>query len=508
MIIRKPYAFLIKYFKIIHIFLFLFISYLAFKTKDIYIFFKDFLKNGTYTYEEYMASQYINPLMIILTIFLIGILLAIYFLMKQKGKKVFYYFSAIIFYTISLILLLYFTGVFNALDNQTYSNQLLVIFRDLSMVLYYLNYYFLVIAFIRGFGFNVKKFNFDKDLKELDITEADREEIEVGTGIDYENVGNFFRKRKRNFSYYLKENSFILTIFLVIVVLSLVGYYALNYYVFNKQYYEGDIVTLNNIQYTINKSYITDKDYDGNIIKNDKKYLILDIGLNNLYEKNIKLNLENSRIKVGEKVYYSKNNLADKFLDFGEAYTNQTLKSNTKSNYILIYEIEETSNIIFQLYKGKSIQNNETIYHYQDINLTPYTFNKKDLGEFSNQEISLEETYYKTGKLLISDFSILERESYTYQKCNNENTCQEYTKVIVPSGNTSLLKITYAGINKNIFYYLNLKTKNQIIRHKDIKDITPDNYIENTVLFEIPSNILREDLQLYFDVRGVTFTIK
>ena len=40
MIIRKPYAFLIKYFKVIHITLFVFMTYLLFKTRNIYIFFK------------------------------------------------------------------------------------------------------------------------------------------------------------------------------------------------------------------------------------------------------------------------------------------------------------------------------------------------------------------------------------------------------------------------------------------------------------------------------------
>ena len=508
MIIRKPYAFLIKYFKIIHIFLFLAISYLLFKTRDIYIFYRDFLRNGTYTYVENMASQFINPFMIILTILLIGSFLAIYFLMKQKEKKVLYYLEAIIFYFLSLILLIYFINVLNQLENQTYTNQALVIFRDLSMVLYYANYYFIVIAFVRGFGFNVKKFNFDKDLKELDITEEDREEIELGKGLDYENVTDFLRRRKRNFSYYLKENSFILIVFFTIVILSLGGYFAINKYVLNKTYYEGDIIELGKMEYVINKSYITDKDYFGNIIKNNKKYLILDIGLNNLYEKDVKLNLENSRIKVGEKVYYSKNNLANKFLDLGDVYTNQTLKSNTNSNYILIYELEEYENAIFQLYQGKSVQNNETIYHYQDINLAPYTFFEKDLGEFTNEEISLDSTYFQNGKLLISSFSIINEDSYTYQKCNSENECQEYKKVIVPNGNNNLLKINYSGVSKNIFYYLNLKNKNQVIKYENIKNVTPDNYIENTVLFEIPSNISSEDLKLYFNIRGITFTIK
>ena len=205
MIIRKPYAFLIKYFKIIHIILFVFMVYLSLKTRTLYIFFRDFLASGTYTYIPNMVYKYVSPLMIIAAIILVGLLLLIYFLMKQKDKKVLYYLMAVIFYFMSFIIFIYFFGVFNRLEYSSYNNQSLVIFRDLSMVLYYINYGFLVIAFIRGFGFNVKKFNFEKDLKELDITEEDREEIEISSGIDYENIGNLFEEEKEILYIILKK---------------------------------------------------------------------------------------------------------------------------------------------------------------------------------------------------------------------------------------------------------------------------------------------------------------
>ena len=48
MVIRKPYAFLIKYFKIIHIVIFITLIFLLFKLRAIYIFFKNKYINFLY----------------------------------------------------------------------------------------------------------------------------------------------------------------------------------------------------------------------------------------------------------------------------------------------------------------------------------------------------------------------------------------------------------------------------------------------------------------------------
>ena len=48
MVLRRPYAFLIKYFKLIHIILFILFAYITFKANNIVTFFKDYiLYNGS-----------------------------------------------------------------------------------------------------------------------------------------------------------------------------------------------------------------------------------------------------------------------------------------------------------------------------------------------------------------------------------------------------------------------------------------------------------------------------
>ena len=103
MIIRKPYAFLIKYFKIIHIILFVLMSYLTYKTRLVYFFFRDYAGTGTYTYINNIASFYVNIFMVFVALVLVVLLILIYLLMKQKEKKVLIYLLGTIFYFLSFI---------------------------------------------------------------------------------------------------------------------------------------------------------------------------------------------------------------------------------------------------------------------------------------------------------------------------------------------------------------------------------------------------------------------
>lgn len=515
MIVRKPYAFLIKYFKIIHIILFILMGYLLFKVRNIYIFFKNYVKTGTYSYVLNIANKYINIIMIITSILLVLMLLAIFFLMRQKKKPVFYYIFSSIFYFVTFISFLILLSFYSNLEYISYSNQLLVLYRDLTMVLYYLNYYFIIIAFIRGFGFNVKKFNFEKDIKELDITDADREEIEINSSIDYDKVNNYIRRKKRNFKYYIKENSFILTIFLVILVISFTAYFSVSKLVINKIYTEKEIVSVNNLDFSINSSYITNVDYNNDYIKDSSTYyLIIDFNILNKNEESKELDIKNYRVKINDKYYYPKNNLNNKFNDIGIIYKKQKLLKDINNNYIIVFELDNFSknNIDFELYYSK----NKDEYAYKKIVLDPFYDQELNIGTYKLMEkVNLDKTYIKNGTFNLNDYSFHDMIEYKYTKCDNminNGMCNDYNATVVPKMGDKILKIEYnTNLNKNIFNYLNIKyikdNKDFTIKNSSIKDITPDNYLENNVLLSVPSNLVGiSDFDFYFDIRGVSFT--
>ena len=114
MVIRKPYAFLIKYFKIIHIVIFITLIFLLFKLRAIYIFFKNYLLNGTYLYVNNMAGKYVGIPLILTIVVLIGIFLLIFLLMKQKKKPIIYYISALVYTSICFIACLFLFSVFSS----------------------------------------------------------------------------------------------------------------------------------------------------------------------------------------------------------------------------------------------------------------------------------------------------------------------------------------------------------------------------------------------------------
>ncbi len=518
MIVRKPYAFLIKYFKIIHILLFILMTYLLFRTRNIYMFFKGYLQTGTYTFVENMVNNYINVLMIISTIILIVLLLLIYFLMRQKEKPVFYYLVATIFYTVMFILFLYLMTVFSNLEYQTYSNQFLVIMRDISMVLYYLSFYFLAISFIRGFGFNVKKFNFEKDIKELDITAEDREEIEVGVEIDVDNVSNFIRKGKRNFGYYLKENSFILILLLVLIIIFSTSYILVYKLVLHKTYHEDDLITINEIDYKIKDSYLTNKDKFGNYIKDkDTNYLVILFEVTNKSENNKKLETKNLRVKVKDKYYYPISNTSNKFTDFGTIYRSQSLRYNVSNNYILVFEIDKVKrNIIFELYKGKRVSKGEVRLFYEQVKLAPKKFKESNLGTYQLlSKVDLSKTYLGKGEFILNSYQVLDMVDYTYTKCNEKienGKCIDYKASVVPGNSKKILKIDYTINleNVNLFDYLEISysTDNsaKVLSGDTLKNVTPVNYQDKAILFEVPANFsLADDVKFNFNVRGALF---
>ena len=503
MIIRKPYAFLIKYFKIIHIILFAIMAYFAYKTFNLLTFFNNFTKTGTYTYYDNMTFKYINIFMIVLAIILVGALLMIFFLMKKKEKKVLYYLLAIIFYSITFVIFIYLMSVFSSLEFTTYNNQSLVIFRDMSLIVYSLNYIFLAVAFVRGFGFNIKKFNFEKDIEELDVSAEDREEFELGTGFDTEQVGDYFRKKKRNFSYYLKENSYVLIILGIITTFIIASIVSINMFVINKVYRMNSVININNIKYVVNNCYVIDKDINGLTIKKDTYYVVIDLSMKNMNDENYTLDISKTRIKINDKYYYPKTSVSSKLNEFGVIYKKQSLKPNIDNNYIVVFEVDKDyKNILLEIYSGKNNSGNDDSYSYKKVKIVPYNFKEVNLGEYKlNDKISLSKTYLKKGNLVITNMEVLDSESYTYKICSSEDNCQEYPKVVAINGNNKILKITYdLDIDKNIFSYLK-------VNNKILKNITPNNYPENSLLFEVPNTGTFENISIVFDIRNAIIKV-
>ena len=60
-------------------------------------------------------------------------------------------------------------------------------YYDIARLVYYPQYFILIFSLVRTVGFDIKKFNFEKDIKELELSKEDSEEFEFVVGIDFNN---------------------------------------------------------------------------------------------------------------------------------------------------------------------------------------------------------------------------------------------------------------------------------------------------------------------------------
>ena len=81
MIIKKPYAFLIKHFRLIHLIISSLLIFLVYKTHSVYKFFNDYVHNGYYNYTSEISGTYINLYMFLAIIALIVVTAFVYLLM-------------------------------------------------------------------------------------------------------------------------------------------------------------------------------------------------------------------------------------------------------------------------------------------------------------------------------------------------------------------------------------------------------------------------------------------
>ena len=99
----------------------------------------------------------------------------------------------IIYYVLLLICLIYIREVLSGLSEELLSAKLSRSIRDFSIVITAVQFIFLVFSIIRAIGFDIKKFNFKSDLREMNYDFSDSEEVEVNI-----NLNSYKYKRKIN----------------------------------------------------------------------------------------------------------------------------------------------------------------------------------------------------------------------------------------------------------------------------------------------------------------------
>lgn len=339
MILRKPYAFLIKYFKLIHLFIGILIFYLINKTNNILNFFNDYINDDIF---EFDVSSYVNFGIYFSLILIIGLVISIVVLMRKKDKPLLFYILTICGYSILFVGFTYVGSVISSLEYNLLDRKTISFVRDITRFMLIGQWIFLIPYVIRALGFDVKKFDFKRDLQELEISSEDNEEFELVTPVDMNKLEQVGRRRLRELKYYYLENKLFILIILGIVVGggSIFVFNSIDFDSF-KRYNEGEVIELDNF-YTlqIDDSYITIKNDLGKVVAvNDSFFLIVKFTVNSKYNGDFSLNTNKFVVNIDGEQFVPNKTYYSHFNSYGIGYKNQNFSLNDIKTFILVYNI-------------------------------------------------------------------------------------------------------------------------------------------------------------------------
>jgi len=310
-------------------------------------------------------------------------------------------------------------------------------------------FYFCGFALLRGLGFNIKKLNFADDLKEMEISDKDSEEFEFLVGVEGYKAKRTIRRFFREFSYYIKENTFI---FITIVLLAIIGIGTSIY--LNKDKYEveyklGEVFNYKTFSVSVEDAITTNLAYNGTLISKDKHYLILKLKIKNNLNQSNKINHTDFKILLNNEYKYPILDKANYFADYAIPYIGGELKGLEENSYLLVYELMEAElkeEYLLKIYNGISVDKGKYNSKYSNITLNPLLVEKK--AEVKNvglaEKLDLSNSNIGKTSLMINDYHLTNKYVYNYESCSTYK-CTSYTDFVSvdyftnASGNTLLV---------------------------------------------------------------------
>lgn len=516
MIVRKPYAFLIKNFKKIHIFMFILCAYIYYKTVSLSSFIREFMDLFSYDSYNEPISKYTGFLPIFCILLLIASSVALIILLKHKNKPWKMYLILAAEYTALLIAFAFTASYFNSYSGSLETTGIRAL-RDIVFILTIPQYAVFIILGIRILGVDLNKFDFKSDSEYLELSDSDREEVEISLNLDKDSVKRTYRKIKRNLGYFYKEHRLVINIVILLLV-AVIAYKSYVYiFITNKSYKQGDIINTNGYSLKINNSYYTDKDYKGDIVETNNSFVILDVTIKNNAKKR-KVNF--NRFHIMNRTYnHSPTNKTYEtaFKDLGTTIEDLTLSSGEEKTLLLIYKVS-----------AKEEQDKFVLY-YQELNgndkhLRKIKLKLNNLSKI-NQEKQVElgdvmtiDTPTMDEEFIFDEITITDTVSYGRKVCDNDS-CQVKEYQTSPIKGYKILKIEFSSNDFSgkdmidflsdygkISYIDNSKTRKGL-KIKNALDTL--NYYGKYVYLKVPDNLATaNEIKLIITARNNQYIYK
>ena len=532
MILRKPYAFLIKYFKLINFILAGLAIYLAYKTFDIINFFNEYISNNyTGNYYEGFYNSYINPFVYLIVIIVLLGLIGIFLLFRYKKKPSTFYITSIVYYIILIIFFVFIKDIMVTIEGTTITAETSRFYRDLSLIAFLPQVILIIIFIFRGLGFNIKKFNFDDDLKEIQIEEQDNEEIEIVLKKDDVKLRRNINRFIREFKYYVKENKFIFSC-ICIVIFGIIVFFIFKAFpeIIDRDYNQGETFNIENISYKIEDSIVTNLDYNGKKISEDKYYVVVKMFIENKSQEDLKLDYNNFRLIIEDTYKYPIKDKGIHFVDYAEDYYSEILKGSSSGTYSMVYVIEKTElrkNYKIKIYSGNTMSDNILVGKHSYVTISPPVVNKvsKSSSVKLDEVLSFSDSYLKNTSLKLANVKFTDRYVYDYEQCTKYscNTYKDIVSVNYMKRDTTLIVLDYSfeidstvpfhkyssSINGFIKSFTKLRyLENKQMVETSISNVTPS-LLKDKLVFETTNKILTsEEIEIIFTIRNKEYSVK
>lgn len=521
MILRRPFAFFIKHFKLFHFIMLLFMIYVMYSSSAILSYLNEYLNSTMVLINHEVITTLYSNLLFVSIFFIFLFTIVILFVMLFKKKPVKYYFFNILAYIFVVTIIIISRNTLSTLEISLVEVRTLKLIQDLVLMTILIQSITCIMTAIRATGFNIKKFDFAKDLEELDIDEKDSEEFEVSFELDNDKFLRKLNKVFRYIKYIYVENKYLFSIIsaLLIGIICIIIY--LNQTIYNKVYKENENLTTKDFYFNIVESYVTNKDYRGNVIDKNYSFVISRVKVRTINSKNKILSTAQIALHVNDHNIYPITDYRTEFSDLGISYNNDEI-SNAFSEYLLVYKIPN------------SYVDSKMLMYYFDTNLKTIKVkinpNKidEDIKEnyFNlNDNISLEKSIFKNSSINIYSYELSNSFDVTYNFCIS-NECRLSHEIISPKLNTNydkaLLKITGSyNIDQNLsilkpqkLYYL-LEKFGSIIYNLNGKEYTVNQLYEilptktvdkNVVYLEVPRSIIdASEIKFKIKIRNMSY---
>lgn len=469
MILKKPYRFLIKNFRTIHIILSLLTIFIAYQSNAILKFVNDFIANNySVTVTSNMASHYISPLLYFAIILVIIALIAVYVLLSVKKKPNKLYLFTIIYYIILLITVFIAAFLINSLEESLWVAGSARSYRDLMNIIYYPQFFFILILVIRALGFNVKQFSFTDDLKEMQITDADSEEIEVNINFETYKAKRTIHRFFRELKYYFLENKRIFFLLGIILVLILSFIFFKNYEKTQYNYKENESFMYNGLSIKITDSMITNIDLNGNNIYDNSYFVLVKLNISNNTVVDKELDYNNFKLYYDGDYVYPKLDMGNYFIDYGDPYMGDIISAKESKTYIIPYLIDskyKNNSFKINIYLGSSKNTNQFTAKNATVKLNPNLIENVETVRTAklNELVSFSSTNLGDSSFLVNSVDFTNRYQYTYQDCY-KNECRNYSDVIVAD-------VSYQNRQALIALGYDLSLDNKVASYENINDI-------------------------------------